>query len=57
MLRLRELTPIRDARGRYTGRYEYRLNHALLNRIVTNSTIAGALISGASIAIALWIGG
>ena len=57
MLRLRELTPIRDARGRYTGRYEYRLNHALLNRIVTNSVMAGGLISGVSIAIALWIGG
>lgn len=57
MLRLRELTPIRDARGRYTGRYEYKLNHTLLNSIVTHSTIAGAFISGASIAIALYIGG
>lgn len=57
MLRLRELTPIRDARGRFTGRYEYRFNHTLLNSIVTYSTIAGGLISGASIAIALYIGG
>lgn len=57
MLRLRELTPIRDERGRYTGRYEYRLNHTLLNSIVTHSTIAGGLIAGVSIAIALYIGG
>jgi hypothetical protein len=57
MIRLKELTPVRDARGRYTGRYEYKLNHALLNSIVTHSTIAGGLISGVSIAIALWIGG
>ena len=57
MLRLRELTPVRDARGRFTGRYEYRINPYALNSIVTNSVIAGGLITGVSLLIAVWIGG
>jgi hypothetical protein len=57
MIRLRELKPVRDAKGRFTGRYEYRINPYALNSIVTYSTIAGGLITGASILIAIWIGG
>jgi len=57
MLRLRELTPVRDSKGRFTGRYEYRINTYALNSVVTYSTIAGAIMSGVSIAIAVWIGG
>ena len=52
MIRLRELTPVRNAKGQYTGRYEYRLNPYALNSVVTYSTIAGSLISGISILIA-----
>lgn len=57
MLRLRELTPVRNAKGQFTGRYEYRLNPYALHSVVTYSTIAGAIMSGVSIAIAVWIGG
>jgi hypothetical protein len=57
MIRLRELTPVRNAKGQYTGRYEYRINSYALNSVVTYSTIAGAIISGISILIAVWIGG
>ncbi len=57
MLRLRELTPVRNAKGQYTGRYEYRLNPYALNSIVTYSVMVGGLISGVSILIAVWIGG
>ena len=56
MLRLRELTPVRNAKGQFTGRYEYRLNPYALNSIVTNSVIAGGLITGVSLLIAIWIG-
>jgi len=57
MLLLRELTPVRNAKGQFTGRYEYRLKPHALNSVVTYSTIAGAIMSGVSIAIAVWIGG
>jgi hypothetical protein len=57
MLRLRELTPVRDSKGRFTGRYENRFNPYALNSIVTYSTIAGGIITGVSILIAVWIGG
>ncbi len=57
MIRLRELTPVRNAKGQFTGRYEYRFNPYALNSIVTNSVIAGGLITGVSLLIAVWIGG
>ncbi len=57
MIRLRELTPVRNAKGQFTGRYEYRINPYALNSIVTYSTIAAGIISGISILIAVWIGG
>jgi len=57
MIHLRELTPVRDSKGRFTGRYEYRLKPGALNSVVTYSTIAGSFISGISILIAVWIGG
>jgi len=57
MIRLRELTPVRNAKGQFTGRYENRFNPHALNSVVTYSTIAGSFISGISILIAVWIGG
>ena len=57
MIRLKELKPVRDAKGRFTGRYEYRLNPYALNSIVTYSIMTGGFISGVSILIAIWIGG
>jgi hypothetical protein len=57
MIRLRELTPVRNAKGQYTGRYEYKFNPYALNNVVTYGTIAGSIISGISILIAVWIGG
>ncbi len=57
MIRLRELKPVRNTKGQFTGRYEYKINPYALNSVVTYSTIASAIVSGISILIAVWIGG
>ncbi len=56
MTRQRDITPtaLRDKKGRFTGRYEF--NIYTFNRQFTYGVICGAIISGVSILIAIYLG-
>ena len=56
MTRQRDITPtaLRDKKGRFTGRYEF--NVYTFNRQFTYGVICGAIISGVSILIAIYLG-